>query len=208
MIARDVTRTPPGPGVDAAGAPVIDPTRNVRDLVDAANLRQDDLRKMEAEHIRELAALRAQCQKDEIEAVKAVEQLRADHAKELREAEAARIDAINAVNTLSVQQAAEVQDTRATTLATQVATSAETLRGQVQAAAEAAVTGLAAALEPIIKDIADLRRAQYEAQGTRAQATESGLSTRAWLGLALTATAIILSGSLAVTGIVITLLLR
>lgn len=34
----------PGPGVDASGDPVIDPTRNVLDLVAAAIARQDDLR--------------------------------------------------------------------------------------------------------------------------------------------------------------------
>jgi hypothetical protein len=49
---------------------------------------------------------------------------------------------------------------QATTLVAQVAASAETLRTQVAAAATAATTALAAALEPIQKDIADLRRVQ------------------------------------------------
>jgi len=43
----------------------------------------------------------------------------------------------------------------------------------VQAAATAATVALAAALEPIIKDIADLRRAQYEAQGQKTQVIEA-----------------------------------
>ena len=36
----------PGPGVDAYGQPVVDPTQNVLDLVKAAIQRQDDLREM------------------------------------------------------------------------------------------------------------------------------------------------------------------
>src|SRR5688572_11724945 len=43
----------PGPGVDAQGQPVIDPTKNVLDLVEAAMRRQDDLRHAENRAIRE-----------------------------------------------------------------------------------------------------------------------------------------------------------
>jgi len=42
----------PGPGVDAQGQPVVDPTKNVLDLVEAAIRRQDDLRNVEAVNIR------------------------------------------------------------------------------------------------------------------------------------------------------------
>ena len=73
----------------------------------------------------------------------------------------------------AVNRAAEVSAAQAQTLATQVAVSAETLRTQVAAAASAASTALSAALEPIQKDIADLRRAQYEAQGQKTQVVEA-----------------------------------
>jgi hypothetical protein len=205
---RNPGRTPPGPGVDAAGAPVVDPTRNVRDLVAAENRRQDDLREMEAAHVREVSEIRADCQTDEIAGVQHIEQLRADHAKEIRLAETARIDAIRAVDVQAVQQAATVQAAQAGALAATVATSAEAMRAQVAAAASAAATSLGAALEPIQKDIQDLRKAQYEAQGVKAQSTEGSMSNRAWLALALTGGAIALSGTLEVAGIVITLLLR
>jgi hypothetical protein len=135
--------------------PVSDPTRNVLDLVSAAIQRQDDLRGLESQHLRELANLRAQ------------------YDERLRAAETARIDAIRAVDVGAVNRAAEVSATQAQTLATQVAVSAETLRTQVAAAATAASTALAAALEPIQKDIADLRRAQYEAQGQKTQVVET-----------------------------------
>jgi hypothetical protein len=145
----------PGPSVDRYGSPVIDPTKNVLDLVAAAIERQDDLRGLESNHLRELADLRAHY----------------DHR--LREAETARIDAIRAVDVGAVNRAAEVSATQAQTLATQVTVSAETLRTQVAAAATAASTALSAALEPIQKDIADLRRAQYEAQGQKTQVVET-----------------------------------
>ena len=143
----------PGPGVDAAGRPVIDPTQNVLDLVQAAIQRQDDLRAAESKHIREILAMRA------------------EHTQELRKAETARIDAIRAVDVSAVQRAAEV-----------AAAQAEALRNQVQAASTAANATLAAALEPIQKDIADLRKTQYEQAGQRAQVGESRLNVGAILG--------------------------
>jgi hypothetical protein len=157
-MANDDRPHNPGLGVDAQGLPVVDPTKNVLDLVDAAVQRQDDLREMESRHIRELADLRA------------------DYDEKLRKAETARIDAIRAVDVGAVNRAAEVSAQQALTLANQVAVSAETLRTQVAAAASAATTALAAALEPIQKDIADLRRAQYEAQGVKTNVGESRLS--------------------------------
>lgn len=154
----------PGPGVDASGRPVVDPTQNVLDLVEAAIKRQDDLRNAESRHVREIAGLRA------------------EYTAELRKAETARIDAIRAVDVSAVNRAAEVSAQQATALASQVAISAETLRTQVAAAATAANVALAAALEPIQKDIADLRRAQYEAQGVKSNVGEQRLNVGALLG--------------------------
>jgi len=178
-----------GLGVDFKGNPVVDPTKNVLDLVDSAmrrqddlraaeGLRQDDLRQMEYRHVREIASLRAEYQ------------------AELRMAETARIDAIRAVDVGAVNRAAEVSATQASTLAAQVATSAETLRTQVAAAASAAQTALAAALEPIIKDIADLRRVQYEQVGQKAQIVEhrgSNTAAYALAGVVIAAFALIVT---------------
>ena len=152
-------------GVDAQGRLVLDdPTKNVLDLVNAAIKRQDDLRDGADRHAREIAALYAA------------------HGAEMRKAESARIDAIRAVDVGAVNRAAEVSAQQASTLAVQVATSAETLRTQVAAAATAATVALAAALEPIQKDIADLRRAQYEAQGVKANVGETRLNIGAVFG--------------------------
>jgi hypothetical protein len=144
-----------GPATDRENQPVIDPTANVLQLVEAAIKRQDDLRDSEAKHLREILSLQA------------------TFAEQFRHAESARLDAIRAVDVGQVQRAAEVQATQAQTLAQQVAVSAETLRTQVAAAAQAAAIALAAALEPVQKDIADLRRAQYEAQGQKTQVVET-----------------------------------
>ena len=156
-----------GPAVDRDGGSVVDPTPNVLRLVESETRRQDDLRNMQDGHLAE--GLRTN----------------AAHAKEIRLAETARIDAIRAVDVGAVNRAAEVASTRATTLAGQVANSAETLRTQVAAAATAAAVALAAALDPIQKDIADLRRAQYEAQGVKTQTVETAGGSRAWIGLAI-----------------------
>ena len=165
----------PGPGVDAEGRPVIDPTQNVLDLVEAAIKRQDDLRNAESRHMREISELRAQ------------------YDRELREAESARIDAIRAVDVGAVNRAADVAAAQAETLRIQVATSAETLRTQVAASATAAAVALGNALDPLQTAIADLRRAQYEAQGVRTQSSEDTTSKRSDMGLMLLALAIVVS---------------
>jgi hypothetical protein len=181
-----------GPATDAQNDPVIDPTKNVLDLVAAAIQRQDDLREMESRHVREVLELRGRLRHEEVKCQENMAVLRAEHAADVRQSEAARLDAIRAVDQNQVQRAAEVQAAQAATLAAQVQTSADTLRNQVQQAAEAATLGLSRALEPIIKDIADLRRAQYEAQGQKAQVGEgraSGASAGLWVGIAIAAAA-------------------
>ena len=151
----------------------VDPTKNVMALVasqvkrtddlmaaneqlaEARIRRQDDLRASEARHIQELATLRSEFE------------------EALREKETQRIDAIRAVDVQAVQRAAEVSAVQATTLATQVQASAETLRTQVATTATAQTTALAAALEPIQKDISELRKTQYEQQGQKAAQVET-----------------------------------
>lgn len=169
----------PGPGVDASGRPVIDPTQNVLQLVEAAIKRQDDLRDAEARHVREIADLREL------------------HAERMRIAEADRINAIRQVDVNAVQRAAEVADNRATTLAGQVSTAAEAMRA-----------ALAAALEPIQKDIADLRQAQYLTAGGKTQIVETqakGASAGLWIGVAVGGFGLLLTILIAAVTVVITL---
>lgn len=174
----------PGPGVDAQGVPVIDPTANVLALVDSAVKRLDDLREQEARRFNDLLAaekrrvddLREQDQKHRAEMTRLTDASTKERQKfneDLRVAETARIDAIRSVDVNAVARAAEVSAAQASTLAAAVTASAEALRSQVALTASAAQTNLAAALEPIQKDISDLRKTQYEQAGSKAQATES-----------------------------------
>jgi len=144
-----------GLGVDAYGQPVIDPTANVIAIIEAAIKRQDDLREAESRHVREVAKLRA------------------EYSMELRASEAARLDAIRKVDNEAVIRAAEVQAQQAQILASQVTTSAETLRNAAAAQTAAQTIALNAALEPIQKRIDDLTRTQYEAQGQKTQVIET-----------------------------------
>jgi hypothetical protein len=155
----------PGPGVDRLGQAVIDPTANVLQLVEAAIQRQDDLRRAEAQ-------LRAA----EITHLNEMAYEREKHAAELRTAESARIDAIRAVDVGA-----------AAILANQVSASAEALRGQVEAARQQTAAALDAALQPIKNDISDLRRIQYEQQGSATAKVEQKSSAvdlrNLWLGV-------------------------
>jgi hypothetical protein len=169
----------PGPGVDAAGQPVIDPTRNVLDLVAAAIQRQDDLRDAESRHLREMAGLRE------------------EYAAELRRTEAARLDAIRAVDVGAVQRAAEVQAQVANALASQVATSADAFR-----------VALSAQLEPLQRDIADLRKTQYEQAGQKAQVVEGKSDQRSGTATIIAAASAALAFVSIVAAVVLAVTLR
>jgi cobalamin biosynthesis Mg chelatase CobN len=151
----------------------IDPTQNVMGLVAGQVKRLDDL----AEANEQLAELREKRQDDlrslEAQCVREMSEARAQFDEALRMKETQRIDAIRAVDVQAVQRAAEVSAVQATTLATQVQASAETLRTQVATTATAQTTALAAALEPIQKDISELRKTQYEQQGQKAAQVET-----------------------------------
>lgn len=158
--------TPPGPGIDASGQSVIDPSQNTKELQAASITRIDDMAALRADHSEKTAALSA-------EHAKELRLLGDEHARELRLAETARINAILTSNDDKVQRAAEVQATQALTLATQVTTSAEALRASQASAAIASDTKLVTALEPIQKRIDDLSRAQSEAVGQKTQVVET-----------------------------------
>jgi hypothetical protein len=121
-----------------------DPSKNVDALVEAAMRRQDDMRVMESAHVREMMLIRA------------------GYDEKLRQAETNRIDAIRQVDVGAVQRAAEVQAAQQQALAAQVVATADAFR-----------VSIAAALEPIQKDIRDLRDAQSRGVGGKEQVVES-----------------------------------
>jgi len=143
--------------------------------------RQDDLRESENRRIRERVHMEARIAK-----------LRADHNRELRKAEAQRLDAIRGVDQAAVTADRLATETRAATLATQVALSAEAVRTQVAATAQAAQENLTRALDPMLKDIGELRQVQYTTAGGKAEVAETKTESHArvsnvgmWIGLAI-----------------------
>lgn len=184
---------PAGPAVDAVGRTAVDPTANVLAVVEAATRRLDDLRIAEMVHRAEMTKYRDDCTAE-----------REELNRELRKAESSRIDAIRAVDVGAVARAAEVSAAQQQVLAAQVAASAEAMRAQVAATATAAATNLVAALEPIQRDIADLRKTQYEQAGQRAQQVDSRGSSQWAIGFALSAAVALLS----LAGLIVVLVAR
>jgi len=159
MAKKDRQR--PGIGVDSRGNATIDPSENVKALNEASVKALADLASLRAKYDIRLIDQRNRYDEKLDKQRRYYDDKLRDADKELRKAESDRIDAIRAVDVGNVQRAAEV-----------AAAAAEALRSTVAVAAQAASTNLAAALDPIQKDIADLRRAQYEAQGQKTQVVD------------------------------------
>lgn len=144
MLGRERYNTPPGPAIDGSGQAVVDPSSNVNALVAMSERRMDDLRETDKEHFKEM-----------FETTRYYE-------NQLRDKESARIDANRLVDKGAVESANVVYIQQQATLAAQVGLTADAAR-----------TSLGNALEPIQKDIAEVRKTQYEAAGRSVQVIES-----------------------------------
>jgi hypothetical protein len=167
-----------GPSVDRTGTPVIDPSKNVDALVDAAIRRQDDLRIGESRHIRELLQIRNDNYQALREADRHEAEMRAAYEDQLRTKETQRLDAIRAVDVANVESARQVAEARATTLQTQQQASADALRAQVEQARITTAESLEARVVPLLTAIEDLRRTQYQQQGEKSSKVETSSSDR------------------------------
>jgi hypothetical protein len=169
----------PGHAVDARGETVVDPTKNVLDLVEAGNRRQDDLRKAELDALRaQVADLRRFLELRDTynEKLAAAESrrineqlaLRAVYDNALRDAEANRINAIRQVDVGAVAEQNRRATETAATLAQNVATSAEALRNLVGLTATAASSSLQQLVNPLSARITTLEQGSYTTQGKSA----------------------------------------
>lgn len=140
--------------VDAGGNPTVDPTENVISLVEAANLRQDDLRKASDK-----------LNSAEIRHIKEIVTLKAKYEALLREAEQSRINAIRAVDVNAVAISGERSAAQAQVLANQVSSSAETQRNLVNQTAANIAEQQRQSNEQFNARISAVERAQYEGQG-------------------------------------------
>lgn len=159
---------PTGKGVDPSGGPVIDPTKNVLDLVEAERRRQDDLRGAhfllmdeKVKRIEGDAILRAGHYHE-------VSQLRAANATEIRQMEAERLEKVRqvdvqAVSTTAAQSLAAIQ-----TLAATASGTAQTLQTQLNTTAAAIASQLDRTVIAITDRLAALEKSSYEGKGKEA----------------------------------------
>lgn len=158
-------KIPTGMAIDPTGGPVIDPTANVIALTEAANRRQDDLRELNDK----LNELRNACAREigDLRAahIKQVGEIREDHQAQLRLAESARLDAIRQVDREDVTKTAAQVLSAVQTLAQMNNTTAETLRTQVASTAAAASTAFATAMQETNKRLSALELSSSEGKG-------------------------------------------
>lgn len=126
----------------------MDPTENVRGMIDRAVSRIDDLREAEVRRVNEQMMLRA------------------EYSAQLALAEAKRIDAIRAVDVNAVSVANDRATAQAAVLASQVSTSAENLRQLVAATATTVAQQLAQVSSEIAERLSALEKSQYESKGS------------------------------------------
>lgn len=135
--------------------PTVDPTTNVRALVEEVVIRMDALREADRRG-----------QHEQIDHLKAQMELRAFYAEKLEIAEAKRIDAIRAVDVNAVAIANQRATDQAAVLAAQVQASAETLRVQLQQTAAIFKQQLDQTTQQLSDRISSVERSQYEGKGT------------------------------------------
>lgn len=166
--------------------PVIDPTANVLQLVAAAMLRQDDLRKAESNRIDDLLKTREQAQRDLAHA----ESRRIDA---LTLAESRRIDALLAANQNAVALASTRAELTASALAERVDATQKTLAAQVDATAKASEAANVATAKALTDRIQPLEQFRFETGGAKTQQVESKSDNRWVIGLAISTPSFLLA---------------
>jgi hypothetical protein len=161
-----MTTPSPGAATDAMGQAVLDPTRNVLGIVEAAVTRLNDLAAAEREHSRQMADAR------HLHTMQIIERDR-EHAKELRELETARLDAVRGVDVAAVQTAAVAAENRAAALGAQVAAAAEAVRSAGEVTRNATTELISSTVKPLADAIAVIQQWMNQQTGQRAQVVET-----------------------------------
>lgn len=145
--------------------PIVDPTKNVLDLVEAANKRQDDLRLASKEladakiaHQKELSDLCVTHQG-------VIGKLREEHQEKMAAAESGRLDSIRQVDREEVAKTAVAANTAITTLAKQTNDLAVTLAKTVADTAAAAEARNSAQYSDTNKRLSALELSSSEGKG-------------------------------------------
>lgn len=192
MTKQHINNLVPNDTLDNNGA-VKDPTINVQNLLQAAVTRQNDLRdaeirRIDERHLIETAHLELRIT-EEANHTAEVMALRSNYERQLAEAEAKRIDAIRVVDVNAVNVANERAVAQAGVLATQVSTSADTLRGLVATTASTVAQQLQAVTQQLSDRLTVLERSNNIGFG-REQYTDPMMASMLTEIKALTATII------------------
>lgn len=143
-----------GDAVDIQGNPAFDPSANVIALTEAANKRQDDLRRA---HRRFVAMQMSYIEK--------IGELRAAHTKEMMVGEAERLNSIRQVDVTAVKTEADRALAAIQVLATQTQTNAENLRNALTSTAATIAKQTSDTVAQLIERIAALEKSSYEGKG-------------------------------------------
>jgi hypothetical protein len=151
-----------GPSTDRNNEPVVDPTENVKALNAAANDRQDDLRKLESEHLREIL------------------QLRTDHVQQIRAADAAltneRFAAVQREQNLIESHRIELKDDSGKALTAALA-AAEKAVSEQNKSATLAVDRAVAGMKELIVNNAQVTQATTNALSDKVEDLKSSVAT-------------------------------
>lgn len=172
---RGTAQKQPGIAIDAAGGAVIDPTKNVLDLVDMSVVRLNDLRDASQQltdaklaHIKEVVELRAECAKETRNADGKIAEMREEYSKRVRELDADRLEKIRQVDVLAGNTAADRALVAIQTLATTTSQNAETLRSMVSQNASTLAAQLDQRMAAVTERIAAVEKSIYTGQGRAA----------------------------------------
>jgi hypothetical protein len=169
---------PPGIGVDAMGGAVIDPTKNVLDLVAGEVKRLNDLREADGKltdaklaHIKEVHEIRADCAKETRVIDTTLANLRADHAKLIRELDVDRLEKIRQIDVSATNTAVDRALVAIQTLATTQSAAAETQRSMVTSTAATMAAQLEQQMKAMTDRIAAVEKSIYTGAGAGAGKT-------------------------------------
>jgi|ERR1700677_218197 len=160
----------------------IDPTLNVKELVNLQMLRQDELRVAEARRVTEILTLQDKCAHEiaeiRLQAQKESQAAESRRIDALMLAESRRIDALLAAAANAVTLASTRQELTAGALAERVDTTAKAAAASVLASAEALSKQVAAQSSVFDARLTRLEQAGYETGGRDTQRLESRTSAQ------------------------------
>jgi hypothetical protein len=149
--------TEQGKGVDSKGNPVVDPTKNVLDLVDASVRRIDDLANLRAIHTKEIADIRDR------------------HYRELSTKEASRLDSIQKAALDAIQANAKQVTDLAASIASSTATTFEAMAKRIAALELSSAEGIGKTrvvdpqIEALVDEVRSLATTRSEKTGSSDQ---------------------------------------